>query len=92
VWHASIAAHSSVVTSEVLRRTAYAELDGVGDPAAGEWEDPRDGVFHLRRRLTVDEQATVGPAVDIRGTWEATKRHRRVARWLPAGFPQETPA
>jgi hypothetical protein len=92
VWHASVTAHRITVPVDVLRRTAHAELDGVGEPALGEWEAVNGRFLHLRRRLSDAEQQTVGPAVDIRGTWEATKRRERVARWLPPGYPEEVPA
>ena len=57
-------------------------LEGVGDPALGEWR--QDGVvarsvIHLRRRLSTAECITHGLAVrDLRGTPEGDKR----LRWL----------
>jgi hypothetical protein len=92
VWHASISSHRLNVPVDALRRAAYEQLAGVGDAIAGEWEEIRTPYFHLRRRLSADEETLVGPALDIRGTWEATKRRRRVERWLPSGYPEEVPA
>lgn len=50
------------------------QLRGVGDPRLGEWREWTGRAFHLRRRLSVREQADVGPVVDIRCSVEA--RHR----------------
>lgn len=49
-------------------------LEGVGSPDLGEWSEWTGVAFHLRRRLTPDEQARVGDAVDLRGTAEARRR------------------
>lgn len=92
MWHASISSHGVAVPVDALRRAAHAELAGVGDSTLGEWEEVGEVAFHLRRRLTPAEQAHVGPAVDVRGTWEATKRRSRVERWIPAGLPEEVRA
>lgn len=40
--------------------------------------------YHIRRRLTYDEQKLVGDVKDIRGTVEAEKRRERVQCFLPA--------
>lgn len=69
VWHVSIK-HPSLVNARAI---AFRELQGVGDPALGQWEEERN-VFHLRRRLSTDEQKIIGPALDIRGTKEAYRR------------------
>lgn len=53
---------------------ALTELDGLGDPAAGEWHEWSGTTYHVRRRLSADEQRLVGPAVDIRHTLEASVR------------------
>lgn len=76
VWHASVAAYpiGARVSARVLRRVAFTVLASVGDRAAGQWEELGDVAFHLRRRLTAEEQASVGPAIDVRGTKEATSR------------------
>ena len=64
-------------------RRALQVLDGLGDPAAGQWCE-WSGVFHLRRRLAADEAARVGPVRDIRGTPEAQRRVRALGRYLDA--------
>jgi hypothetical protein len=73
------------MTRETLREMALKALAGVGDSDLGEWEEWNDraGVFHLRRRLSVDEQAQIGEAIDIRGTPEEAKRRSAVRPFLP---------
>lgn len=56
-----------------LRKIALLALAPVGDRSF-EWEEERPAAFHLRRRLTEDEQAAVGEAVDCRGTADALQR------------------
>ena len=65
-------------------RRAVAVLDGLGDPAAGEWTEWSGLALHLRRRLAADEAARVGPVRDIRGTPEAQRRVRALGRYLDA--------
>ena len=67
----------------MLFEIAYRALDGVGDPALGEWREVGSIAVHLRRRMTEAEAEHIGPVVDIRGTWEHTKRLNRVRRFLP---------
>lgn len=56
-------------------RIAEHALNGVGDARLGEWrERGRGGVYHIRRRLSVDEESIVGGALDIRGTPEEQTR------------------
>jgi len=43
--------------------------------ALGEWEHMGDIAYHVRRRLTSDEQRKVGDVIDIRGTRDASDRH-----------------
>lgn len=69
---------------DALRDVAEQELAGVGDPALGEWRKWTGRAYHLRRRLTDEEAALVGPVKDVRGTWEAEKLSRAVARFCPA--------
>ena len=58
---------------------AHWQLNGVGSPLAGEWEERGDVAFHLRRRLSHKEEALiVPPVIDIRGTPEAWERVDRV--------------
>jgi hypothetical protein len=58
----------------MCERRALAELDGLGDAGRGEWREWSGVAFHVRRRLSAVEELDVGPAVDIRGTREATSR------------------
>lgn len=58
----------------------------MGDASAGEWKEVGDVAVHLRRRLTDEEAARVGPVVDVRGTWEMTKRINRIRKFLPEAF------
>jgi hypothetical protein len=67
---------------------AHQELAGVGDAALGEWEERGDVAVHLRRRLTADEAANIGPVIDVRGTWEGQKRLTRMRRFLPPQIAQ----
>jgi hypothetical protein len=73
----------------MCERRALAELDGLGDPAAGEWREWSGSAFHLRRRLTVAEQAAVGPVVDVRGTPEAAERVAALPRKLRDLLPPD---
>jgi hypothetical protein len=71
-----------------LRERAYNALESVGDASLGQWESWNEeaGVFHLRRRLTNDEQARVGDVEDIRGTKEAEQRQRAMYKILPPEY------
>lgn len=48
-----------------------------------QWEQDRPGAYHVRRRLTPEEQALVGDAIDIRGTDEARQRLLQAVPLLP---------
>jgi len=88
VWHASAAplpgTHWPV---EILQAAALLALKGVGDARLGEWEwhEWTGRAYHVRRRLTRCEQQSVGPATDIRGTPEETRRLAEVKRWRMRG-------
>lgn len=85
VWHASVAPLApALVSQDSLRSVALAVLAGVGDPNH-EWEERGTIAYHVRRRLTAAEAETTGPVLDVRGTWEATKRQNRMRRVLPPG-------
>jgi len=87
VWHASVRDPTGRLSADALEARAREELAGVGDPSLGEWMELGDvGVLHIRRRLSVDEAPSVGPVVDVRGTWEATRRLNRVRRYLPPAW------
>jgi hypothetical protein len=79
------------MTPVALFDVAAIMLEGVGDPALGEWREiGGHGVVHLRRRLTADEQqaGNVTDIIDIRGTWEHEKRVNAIRRYLPAPLRQ----
>lgn len=61
---------------------AEQELSGVGSASLGQWTEIGEIAVHLRRRLTEEEAAAVGPVVDVRGTWEGTKRINRIRKYL----------
>jgi hypothetical protein len=58
-------------------------LRGVGDESL-QWAEWTGYAFHVRRRLTADEQKAVGPALDLRGTDSAARRYNAVKDDLPA--------
>lgn len=61
-----------VVKAKVL---ALQALEGVGDKALGQWiESSRSKIVHVRRRISVDEESVIGPAIDIRGSKEESDR------------------
>jgi hypothetical protein len=71
VWHAS--GRGSFVAR--ARGIALVALEGVGDESLGQWEEQGNGgVYHIRRRLSVEEQKVIGDAIDIRGTPEERAR------------------
>lgn len=72
VWHASVRSLQPV-GDRTLRRMSATVLEGVGDPRLGEWFQ-RETAMHHRRRLSIAEEAVVGPVVDVRGTDEARRR------------------
>lgn len=86
MWHASIAPRGIVLAEGTLHRYALAALVGVGDARLGEFEEYSGRAFHLRRRLSSEEQLLVGEVVDVRGTPEAERRLRPVRHLLPAGW------
>jgi len=88
VWHASISlAPGQWPNREKQEALAREELQGVGDPALGEWVEwrpqARPAVLHLRRRLSRVEAMVVGPMQDIRGTDEHRRRVDYARRWYP---------
>lgn len=86
VWHASVAT-SGLPMRARLEAEAVRQLTGVGDPSLGEWREWSGRAFHIRRRLAVREQRSVGPVVDVRGTPEARERAARLGdllRFAPA--------
>ena len=59
-------------------------LAGVGDANLGQWQEWTGFAFHVRRRLTAEEQAITGDAIDCRGTDEWQKRYDAMKDKLPA--------
>lgn len=88
VWHVSVSWQEpgKRLSAAVARELAEAELAGVGDAALGEWTEEGEIAWHLRRRLSAEEAVRVGPVVDVRQTWEGTKRRHAVQRYLPAAL------
>lgn len=81
VWHVSARAATEAMSWAMAERA----LDGVGDATLGEWrERGRNGIMHIRRRLTDDERRIPGrpsqrlQVRDIRGTPEADRRIRQL--------------
>lgn len=58
------------------------ELNDVGDPSQ-QWEEWSGYAYHVRRRLTTEEQEQVGEALDCRGTGEWAKRYYAISHKLP---------
>ena len=65
-----------------MKPVAYAALVGVGDKSH-EFSQYTGYGFHLRRRLTLVEQTSIGDAVDCRGSAEGVERLCRIAHMLP---------
>lgn len=86
MWHASAASRTGLSIT-ALEHEARVALLGVGDPMI-EWVESSEQVFHLRRRLTPDEAAVVGPVRDIRGSNEARRRLNGVRHLLPVGWDE----
>jgi hypothetical protein len=66
----------------LLRQVALRHLVGVGD-RTHEWDEWSGYAYHIRRRLTDDEQNVIGPAIDLRGTSEARERFESIKDALP---------
>jgi hypothetical protein len=61
---------------------ALGALSGVGDASAGQWHEWTGYAYHVRRRLSLQEMALVGEAVDLRGTEEAMRRYHATVEAL----------
>lgn len=83
MWHASASSLGMPLPTAPLRSLALRALEGVGDAGLGEWEDAGEKVHHVRRRLTPDEEAITGPAMDVRDTVEAITRFAVVQQFIP---------
>lgn len=74
MWHASTAPlPGRSLTWKYLRSVCLRHLAPVGD-REHEWEEVGVKAYHVRRRLTEEEQAAVGEAIDLRKTPEAIRR------------------
>ena len=82
MWHCSVA-KLRWTDSTAEEAIALDVLDGYGDSSLGQWREDRPLAFHLRRRLSVLEQAKIGEAVDLRGSGEAQERFVRVKDNIP---------
>lgn len=85
MWHVSVAHQKLAKRREIAERALY----GVGDRRLGQWRENRGRAYHIRRRLTDNEAALVGPLLDIRNTIEADGRARAVALHLPPAFAEQ---
>lgn len=83
VWHVSTATTGAQLSEQFLRECALEELRGVGNAALGQWEEWSGRAYHIRRRLSREEQKSVGDPLDIRNTPEALKRCAQVQQYLP---------
>lgn len=86
MWHTSVSGFG--LSIETLRSKAMRVLEGVGDPALGQWEEVGERAFHVRRRLTEYEAKRVGGVCDVRGTAEAQQRFNRMRPHLPPGWTE----
>jgi hypothetical protein len=83
VWHASAARYDGKRPREsALRQHAYDALIGVGDKSV-EFHEFSGYAYHLRRRLTKEEELRVGCVIDLRNTEEALKRFEAIKASLP---------
>jgi hypothetical protein len=72
-----------VKAKDRFKRVALEALQGIGAANLGEWHEWTGVAYHVRRRLTVDEQLKIGPACDLRGTDEGQKRLDAIRGVLP---------
>ncbi len=83
MWHASAAPLPGAKHSkESLAVIAKWALSGVGNPLR-EWREWTGRAYHIRRRLTAEEQERVGQVKDLRGTPEAKERFQSMEMVLP---------
>lgn len=83
MWHASFAPAPGLDLSRGSQfDIALDALKGVGDASLGEWRDVGDKAVHVRRRLSVQEQAVIGAACDLRRSDVGVERLEKALRWL----------
>ena len=83
MWHVSTAFQQRHYDRRELLAFAYEALGTLGDGDLGEWVEYGASAVHIRRRLSPEEEALVGPVLDIRGTPEHATRAWAVAKLLP---------
>ena len=86
MWHVSVGGDGDRAGRRLKAATL---LVGVGDAAQGEWWEHSAIATHLRRRLTEEEAAMVGPVVDVRGTPEAKRRVASVQPYVNFELPED---
>lgn len=69
-----------------LRTYALEAIEGVGDAALGQWEEMGNNTYHVRRRLTLEEQKLVGDVTDVRNTREHEERLIAIRKVIPPQF------
>lgn len=86
MWHASVANRGGKnFGKKDLRRFAIGCLAGVGSLLDGrQFEEWTGYAYHVRRRLTHEEQQQIGDALDCRGTDEGRRRFQAVQLTIPA--------
>lgn len=99
MWHASAALqllqgpapvnHERTGLSLRLLAVVIAALKGAGDASLGQWVEYGASAVHLRRRLSTQEEALVGPVIDVRNTEEGERRWRAAQRYLPSFVQRE---
>jgi hypothetical protein len=81
VWHASAAPVYGTFSQHPLLRCAFEALIGVGNRKK-EWREWTGYAYHLRRRLTPQEQLLVGAVKDLRGTTEGIRRYHAMPAFV----------
>lgn len=75
-----------MVKGRLLRDMAFEVLEEHGAESIGQWTDDREKAFHLRRRLSVEEQLRVGDAMDCRIDKDVvTARLKAMIPFIPLG-------
>lgn len=81
VWHCSVSGPERLKAKCHLWALTF--LEGAGDAKRGEWQHWTGFAYHIRRRLSVDEEKLIGAACDVRGTIEAQTRYEAIKNVLP---------
>lgn len=75
VWHVSVG--GPIKNEQKFRALALERLEGVGDKCQ-EWHEWTGSCFHVRRRLTAEEETVIGPAQDCRRSGEGRRRYEAI--------------